>query len=124
IYQVHVGTATPEGSFDALIGELPRLKALDVTAVQLLPLAEVPGTRNWGYDGVDLFAVSRNYGGPEGLRRFVDAAHRQALGVILDVVYNHLGPDGNYLRDFSPDYFTDRHHTPWGDAINYLNPFV
>jgi maltooligosyltrehalose trehalohydrolase len=122
IYQAHVGTATPEGTLDSLIGQLPRLKALGVTALQLLPLAEFPGTRNWGYDAVDLFAVSRNYGGPGALRRFVDAAHAQQLGVILDVIYNHLGPDGNYLRDFSPDYFTDRYHTPWGAAVNYAGP--
>jgi maltooligosyltrehalose trehalohydrolase len=122
IYQVHVGTATPEGTLDALIGELPRLSALGVNAVQLLPLAEFPGTRNWGYDGVDLFAVSHVYGGPRALQRFVDAAHAHDLGVILDVVYNHLGPDGNYLRDFSPAYFSDRHQTPWGDAVNFDGP--
>ena len=122
IYQCHVGTFTPQGTFDSLIGQLPRLKALGVTAIEPLPVAEFPGTRNWGYDGVDLFAPSRVYGGPEGLRRLVDAAHQHGLGVILDVVYNHLGPDGNYLRQFSPDYFTDRYHTPWGDAINYDGP--
>jgi maltooligosyltrehalose trehalohydrolase len=124
IYQMHVGTATPEGTLDALVGQLPRLQALGVGAVQLLPLAEFPGDRNWGYDGVDLFTVSRVYGGPEALRRFIDAAHAHRLGVILDVVYNHFGPDGNYLRDFAPEYFTDRYHTPWGDAINYSNPWV
>jgi maltooligosyltrehalose trehalohydrolase len=122
IYQAHVGTATPDGTLDSLIAELPRLEALGVNAVQLLPLAEFPGQRNWGYDGVDLFAVSRNYGGPEALRRFVDAAHGHALGVILDVIYNHLGPDGNYLRDFSTDYFTEHYHTPWGAAVNYDGP--
>ncbi|MBV9578444.1 MAG: malto-oligosyltrehalose trehalohydrolase, partial [Chloroflexi bacterium] len=124
IYQVHVGTATPGGTLDALIAQLPRIKRLGVTAVQLLPLAEFPGTRNWGYDGVDLFAVSHVYGGPLALKRFIDAAHALELGVILDVVYNHFGPDGNYLRDFSPDYFTDRFETPWGEAINYANPHV
>jgi maltooligosyltrehalose trehalohydrolase len=122
IYQTHVGTATPAGTLDALIDDLPRLNALGVNAVQLLPLAEFPGTRNWGYDGVDLFAVSRNYGGPPALKRFIDAAHAQDLAVIVDVVYNHFGPDGNYVRDFSPAYFTDRHHTPWGDAINFDGP--
>jgi maltooligosyltrehalose trehalohydrolase len=119
IYQAHVGTFTPEGTLDAFRRELPRLKSLGVSAVQLLPLAEFPGERNWGYDGVDLFAVSHAYGGPIALRRFVDAAHGLGLGVIVDVVYNHFGPDGNYLRDFSPDYFTDRYHTPWGDAVNF-----
>ena len=122
IYQCHVGTATPEGTFDSLSGQLPRLKALGVTAVEPLPVAEFPGTRNWGYDGVDLFAPTRAYGGPSGLKRFIDAAHRQGLGLILDVVYNHLGPDGNYLRQFAPDYFTDRYQTPWGEAINYDGP--
>ena len=124
IYQAHVGSATPEGTLDSLISQLPRLQQLGVTAIQLLPLGEFPGTRNWGYDGVDVFAVSRNYGGPAALQRFVDAAHQHALGVILDVIYNHFGPDGNYLRDFAPEYFTDRYHTPWGDAINYANPYV
>lgn len=122
IYQVHVGTATPEGTFDALIRELPRIKALGANAVEPLPVAEFPGSRNWGYDGVDLFAPSHVYGGPSGLQRFIDAAHRHGLGVILDVVYNHLGPDGNYLRQFSTDYFTDRYQTPWGEAINYDGP--
>jgi maltooligosyltrehalose trehalohydrolase len=119
IYQVHVGTATPEGTLDSLIGEFPRLRRLGVNAVQLLPLYEFPGARNWGYDGVDMFAVSRNYGGPEAFRRLVDAAHTAGLGVIVDVIYNHFGPDGNYLRDFSADYFNERHHTPWGAAVNY-----
>jgi maltooligosyltrehalose trehalohydrolase len=93
-----------------------------VTALEPLPIAEFPGTRNWGYDGVDLFAPSHVYGGPDGFKRFVDAAHRHGLAVILDVVYNHLGPDGNFLRAFSADYFTDRYHTPWGAAINYDGP--
>lgn len=119
IYQFHVGTATREGTFDAFASELPRIKALGANAIEPLPVAEFPGTRNWGYDGVDLFAPAHVYGGPEGLKRLIDAAHAHGLGVILDVVYNHLGPDGNYLRQFSPDYFTDRHSTPWGDAINY-----
>jgi maltooligosyltrehalose trehalohydrolase len=119
IYQAHVGTATPAGTLDSLIQQLARIKALGVNAIQLLPLAEFPGRRNWGYDGVDLFAPAHVYGGPSALKRFVDAAHQQQLGVILDVIYNHLGPDGNYLRAFSADYFTDRYHTPWGEAINY-----
>jgi maltooligosyltrehalose trehalohydrolase len=122
IYQLHVGTYTAEGTFDALTADLPRLKSLGISAIQLLPLAEFPGGRNWGYDGVDLFAVSRAYGGPLAFKRLVDAAHTIGLGVIVDVVYNHFGPDGNYLRDFSSEYFTDRYHTPWGDAINYDGP--
>jgi maltooligosyltrehalose trehalohydrolase len=122
IYQCHVGTATPDGTFDSLIQQLPRLKRLGITAIEPLPLAEFPGSRNWGYDGVDLFAPSHVYGGPAALKRFVDAAHQHGLGVIVDVVYNHFGPDGNYLRDFSPDYFTDRYQTPWGEAINYDGP--
>ncbi len=122
IYQLHVGTATPEGTFDSLIDQLPRLSALGVNAVEPLPIAEFPGLRNWGYDGVDLFAVSRAYGGPEALKRFVDAAHDHGLGVLLDVVYNHCGPDGNFLRAYSPDYFTGRYDTPWGEAINFDGP--
>jgi maltooligosyltrehalose trehalohydrolase len=122
IYQCHVGTATLDGTFDSLIAELPRLQRLGVDAIEPLPVAEFPGGRNWGYDGVDLFAPSHVYGGPDALKRFVDAAHQHGLGVILDVVYNHLGPDGNYLRDFAPEYFTDRYQTPWGAAINYAGP--
>jgi maltooligosyltrehalose trehalohydrolase len=122
IYQCHIGTFTPEGTFDGAIQQLPRLKELGVSAIQPLPVAEYPGSRNWGYDGVDLFAPTRNYGGYEGFKRLVDAAHQQGLGVIVDVVYNHLGPDGNFLRAYSPDYFTDRYQTPWGEAINYDGP--
>ncbi|HLZ32190.1 MAG TPA: malto-oligosyltrehalose trehalohydrolase [Chloroflexota bacterium] len=122
IYQCHVGTATPDGTFDGLVAELPRLQRLGVNAIEPLPVAEFPGARNWGYDGVDLFAPSHVYGGPDALKRFVDAAHKHGLGIILDVVYNHLGPDGNYLRDFAPAYFTDRYQTPWGAAINYAGP--
>jgi maltooligosyltrehalose trehalohydrolase len=119
LYECHVGTYTPEGTFDALIGELDALQRLGVTALELMPVAEFPGTRNWGYDGVDLFAPSHNYGGPEALRRLVDAAHRRGIGVILDVVYNHFGPDGNYLGQYSTDYLTNRYETAWGDAVNY-----
>lgn len=118
IYEVHVGAATPEGTFDALIGRLGEIRAIGATAIELMPVASFPGQRGWGYDGVDLFAPAAIYGGPEGLCRLVDAAHRQGLAVILDCVYNHLGPDGNYLRAFSTRYFTDRHKTPWGDALN------
>lgn len=119
LYEVHVGTATPEGTFEALIPRLPELKALGVTALELLPLASFPGGRNWGYDGVSLFAPQATYGGPDGLRRLVDAAHRAGLGVVVDAVYNHFGPDGNYLRAYSPHYFNAAHQTPWGDAVNY-----
>ena len=122
IYELHVGTATDAGTFDALIERLDDLRDLGVTAIELMPVADFPGERNWGYDGVCLFAPARAYGGPEALRRLVDAAHARGLAVLLDVVYNHLGPDGNYLRQFSQAYFTDRHHTPWGDALNLDGP--
>ncbi len=119
IYELHVGTMTPEGTYEALTAQLPALRDLGVTAIELMPLAESPGRWNWGYDGVDIWAPSHNYGTPDELRALVDAAHQHGLGVILDVVYNHFGPDGNYLRAFATDYFTDRHVTPWGDAVNY-----
>lgn len=122
IYECHTGTMTPEGTFLGLIGQLPELKRLGINAIELMPVATCPGRWNWGYDGVNLFAPSPNYGRPDDLRHFVDAAHAQGLGVLLDVVYNHLGPDGNYLRAFAGDYFTDRHTTPWGDALNYDGP--
>ena len=119
LYEVHVGTATPEGTFEALIPRLRSFKELGVTTLELLPLASFPGARNWGYDGVDLFAPQVTYGGPQGLRRLIDAAHAEGLAVLIDAVYNHFGPDGNYLSCYSPHYFTNRHHTPWGDAVNY-----
>ena len=122
IYELHVGAFTPEGTFAAVIDQLPELKRLGVSAIELMPVGDFPGRWNWGYDGVALFAPSRAYGRPDDLRRLVDAAHREGLGVILDVVYNHLGPDGNYLGVYSDDYFTDRHATPWGDAVNYDGP--
>ncbi|MEO8562334.1 MAG: malto-oligosyltrehalose trehalohydrolase [bacterium] len=118
IYEIHVGTFTPDGTFDAAIERLPALAALGITAIELMPVAEFPGRRNWGYDGVHLFAPHHAYGGPEGLRRLVNAAHRHGLGVVLDVVYNHVGPEGNYLDQFGP-YFTDVYRTPWGSAVNY-----
>jgi len=118
IYEVHVGTATPEGTFDALIPRLPDLRALGVNAIELMPLASFPGRWGWGYDGVSLYAPAQIYGGPEGLQRLVDAAHAEGLAVIIDCVYNHFGPDGNYLRAYAKRYFTDRIHTPWGDALN------
>jgi maltooligosyltrehalose trehalohydrolase len=119
VYELHVGAYTPAGTFAALIDQLPELSRLGVTAIELMPVADFPGRWNWGYDGVDWWAPSRAYGRPDDLRRLVDEAHRLGLGVILDVVYNHFGPDGAYWRAFSEDYFTDRHQTPWGDAINY-----
>lgn len=117
-YEVHVGTFTPEGTFDGIIPRLRYLKELGVTAIELMPIAQFPGNRNWGYDGVFPFCVQNSYGGPSGLRRFVNACHKENLCVALDVVYNHLGPEGNYLADFGP-YFTDRYHTPWGQALNF-----
>lgn len=118
IYELHVGTFTPEGTFDAIIPRLDELKDLGVTAVEIMPVAQFPGSRNWGYDGVYPFAVQDSYGGPEGLKRLVNACHVRGLVVIMDVVYNHLGPEGNYLADFGP-YFTDIYRTPWGAAINF-----
>jgi maltooligosyltrehalose trehalohydrolase len=120
-YELHCGTFTPEGTFDAAAGKLDHLAGLGVTAVEVMPVAAFPGTRGWGYDGVDLFAVHAAYGGPAGFRRFVDACHDAGLAVVLDVVYNHLGPDGNYLGEFGP-YFTDRYATPWGRAVNLDGP--
>jgi len=118
LYELHVGTYTPEGTFDALIAFLPEIRELGVTAIEIMPVAQFPGDRNWGYDGVYPFAVQNTYGGPEGLQRLVNAAHDYGLAVVLDVVYNHLGPEGNYLGAYGP-YFTDRYHTPWGSAINF-----
>lgn len=118
IYELHVGTFTPQGHFEAAIGRLDDLVKLGVTAVEIMPVSPFPGERNWGYDGVYPYAVQESYGGPDGLKSFVNACHRRGLAVVLDVVYNHLGPEGNYLRDFGP-YFTDKYSTPWGEAINY-----
>jgi maltooligosyltrehalose trehalohydrolase len=120
-YELHVGTFTPAGTFDAVIPRLPELRDLGVTALELMPVAQFPGTRNWGYDGVHLFAPQNSYGGPHGLRRLVDAAHGHGLAVFLDVVYNHLGPEGNYTGEFGP-YGTDRYRTPWGPAFNFDGP--
>jgi maltooligosyltrehalose trehalohydrolase len=118
IYELHVGTFTPEGTFEAIIPRLAELRELGVTAIELMPVSQFPGERNWGYDGVNPYAVQNSYGGPEGLQRLVDAAHAHRLAVILDVVYNHLGPEGNYLDRFGP-YFTEKYRTPWGRALNY-----
>jgi maltooligosyltrehalose trehalohydrolase len=121
IYELHVGAFSPEGTFAGVIGKLDHLVELGVNAIELMPVAEFAGGRGWGYDGVDLWAPHHAYGGPEGLKRLVDAAHRKGLAVLLDVVYNHLGPEGNYLSRFGP-YFTDRYTTPWGQAVNFDGP--
>lgn len=121
IYELHVGTFTPSSDFRGVIAELPRLRDLGITAVELMPIAEFPGRRNWGYDGVCLYSPHHAYGGPAGLQELVNAAHAHGLAVILDVVYNHLGPEGNYLHEFGP-YFTERYKTPWGKAVNFDGP--
>jgi len=121
VYELHVGTFSAAGTFAAIIPRLDDLLELGVSAVELMPVAQFPGERNWGYDGVYPFAVQHGYGGPEGLKRLVDACHDRGLAVILDVVYNHLGPEGNYLGCYGP-YFTDRYRTPWGEAINFDGP--
>jgi maltooligosyltrehalose trehalohydrolase len=122
IYELHVGTFTGEATFEAVISMLDYLKELGITAVELMPVAQFPGDRNWGYDGVYPYAPQNSYGGPSGLKKLVDACHGKGLAVILDVVYNHLGPEGNYLHDFG-HYFTDRYRTPWGDAVNLDGPY-
>ncbi len=119
IYELHVGTFTPEGTFAAATAKLPKLAELGVTAVELMPLADFPGERGWGYDGVSLYSPARCYGHPDELRRFVNTAHGLGLGVFGDVVYNHLGPDGNYLNAFSPYYFSTTHQTDWGTGLNF-----
>jgi len=118
IYELHIGTFTHEGTFDSAIVQLPRLVELGITAVEVMPIAQFPGERNWGYDGAYPAAVQNSYGGPDGFKRFVDAAHQSGLAVVLDVVYNHLGPEGNYLNEYA-GYFTDRYKTPWGLALNF-----
>jgi maltooligosyltrehalose trehalohydrolase len=117
LYELHVGTFSAEGTFDAAIAHLDHLAHLGIDAIELLPCNSYAGQHGWGYDGVDLYAVHEPYGGPDGLKRFVDACHQRGIGVVMDVVYNHLGPDGNYLARFGP-YFTDTHATPWGTAVN------
>lgn len=121
MYELHIGTYTSEGTFEAVIAYLPYLVDLGVTTLQVMPVAQFPGSRNWGYDGVQLYAPHHDYGGPDGLKRLVNACHQHGLAVMLDVVYNHLGPEGNYLWDYGP-YFTDRYHSPWGDSINLDGP--
>lgn len=118
LYELHVGTFSAQGTFDGVIPHLDGLKELGITAIELMPVAQFPGARNWGYDGVFLFAPQHSYGGAPGLKRLVNACHARGLAVVLDVVYNHLGPEGNYLGEFGY-YFTDRYHTPWGPALNF-----
>ncbi len=122
IYELHIGTFTPEGTFEAAVRRLDYLKHLGITVLEIMPVAQFPGARNWGYDGVYPYAPQNSYGGPAGLKKLINACHKKGLAVILDVVYNHLGPDGNYLSDFGP-YFTGKYSTPWGDAINYDGPY-
>lgn len=122
LYEMHIGAFTQEGTFDAAVRELPALKATGITSLELLPITEFPGRWNWGYDGVAPFAPYHGYGDYEGFKRFVDAAHAEGLGVILDVVYNHVGPDGSYLRCFSKHYFTSRYENDWGEALNFDGP--
>ena len=121
-YEVHVGTFSPEGTFTAVIPHLDRLAELGVNTIELMPIAQFPGSRNWGYDGVYPFAVQNSYGSPCELQELVNAAHSKSLAVALDVVYNHLGPEGNYFAEYGP-YFTDRYHTPWGAALNFDGPY-
>lgn len=118
LYELHVGTFTCEGTFDAIISRIAELKELGVTAIEIMPVAQFPGERNWGYDGVYPYAVQNSYGGPDGLKRLVNACHAQGLAVVLDVVYNHLGPEGNYASEFGY-YFTEMYKTPWGAALNF-----
>jgi maltooligosyltrehalose trehalohydrolase len=122
LYEMHVGTFTMEGTFAAAAERLPGLAELGITAIEVLPIAEFPGRFGWGYDGVNLFAPYHGYGAPDDFRAFVDRAHAEGIGVILDVVYNHVGPDGNYLREFAETFFSHTHTTDWGDAINYDGP--
>jgi malto-oligosyltrehalose trehalohydrolase len=119
LYELHTGTFSPEGTFDGVLRKLDYLAGIGVTAVELMPVADFPGRRGWGYDGVLLFAPDRAYGSPDDLKRLVDEAHARNLMVFMDVVYNHFGPDGNYLHLYAPDFFTERHHTPWGAAIDF-----
>ncbi len=118
IYELHVGTFTLDGTFEAIISRLQYLKELGINAIEIMPVAEFPGVRNWGYDGVSLFATSSAYGGAAAFKTLINAAHQMGIAVILDVVYNHLGPDGNFLKEFAP-YFTEKYKTPWGEALNF-----
>jgi maltooligosyltrehalose trehalohydrolase len=122
IYELHVGTFTSDGTFGGVISQIPELIGLGINAIEIMPVAQFPGERNWGYDGTYPFAVQNSYGGPEGFKRLVNYCHKNGLAVILDVVYNHIGPEGNYLWDYGP-YFTDKYKTPWGMAINFDDAF-
>jgi maltooligosyltrehalose trehalohydrolase len=122
VYELHVGTFSPEGTFAGVEKKLDHLAGLGVTALELMPIADFPGKRGWGYDGVLQFAPESAYGRPEELKSLIAAAHRRGIAVMLDVVYNHFGPEGNYLHVYAPQFFTDRHHTPWGSAINFDSP--
>ena len=122
VYEMHAGTFTKAGTWAAAAAELDALADLGITVIELLPIAEFAGRFGWGYDGVDLYAPSHLYGTPDELRAFIDRAHRLGVGVILDVVYNHLGPDGNYLAEFSPDYFASQYQNDWGQALNFEAP--
>ncbi len=122
IYEMHIGTFTPEGTWQAAARQLPELAATGITVIEMMPISDFAGEFGWGYDGVDLFAPTRLYGTPDDLRAFIDQAHSLGIGVILDVVYNHFGPEGNYLRVFSDDYFTERHENDWGDSLNFDGP--
>ncbi|HXV19160.1 MAG TPA: malto-oligosyltrehalose trehalohydrolase [Candidatus Omnitrophota bacterium] len=117
-YEVHIGTFTPRGTFESAIEKIPYLKKLGINCLEIMPVAQFPGKYNWGYDGVGLFAPQNSYGGPAGLKKLINACHRHGIAICLDVVYNHLGPEGNYLHDFGP-YFTNKYHVPWGDAVNF-----
>jgi maltooligosyltrehalose trehalohydrolase len=123
IYELHIGTFTPEGTWAAAMEQLAQLAELGVTLIEVMPVADFPGRYGWGYDGVNLFAPTRLYGAPDDFRRFVDRAHALGVGVILDVVYNHLGPDGNYVRQFAPHYFSERYKNEWGEALNFDDEF-
>jgi maltooligosyltrehalose trehalohydrolase len=124
IYEMHLGTFTPEGNWNAALTQLKELAAIGITIVEVMPIAEFSGRWGWGYDGVDIFAPSHLYGSPDDAKRFVNEAHRLGLGVILDVVYNHFGPDGNYVKSFADDYFTDKYENDWGEAINFASESV
>ena len=122
IYEMHIGTFTAQGNWQSAAGQLQELARIGITVVEMMPIFDFPGKFGWGYDGVDLFAPAHQYGGPDDLRAFVDQAHSLGVAVILDVVYNHFGPDGNYIRIFSEDYFTAKHENDWGESINFDGP--